>query len=75
MRRTRLAALLLAIPALDFAAAEAEAFRAIVQSAGYSRRKLLDRMIAAQTLAHRATFVTQNGADFSDVQGLRRLKW
>ena len=32
-----------------------------------SRRKLLDRMIAAQALVHRATLVTFNPDDFSDV--------
>jgi hypothetical protein len=37
---------------------------------GYSRRKLFDRMIAAQALVHRATLVTFNPDDFSDVPGL-----
>jgi predicted nucleic acid-binding protein len=45
-----------------------------VASAGYSRRKLLDRMIAAQALVHRATLVTFN-PDFSDVPGLSSLVW
>ena len=35
----------------------------IVASAGYSWRKLLDRMIAAQALVHRATLVTFNPGD------------
>ncbi len=75
VRRARLAALLLSIPALSFDGAEADAYRAIVESAGYSRRKLLDRMIAAQALAHQATLVTQNGADFRDIPGLQLLEW
>ncbi len=75
VRRARLAALLLSIPALGFDEPEADAYRAIVESAGYSRRKLLDRMIAAQALAHRAILVTQNGADFHDVPGLQLLQW
>ncbi len=75
VRRARLAALLMSVPALSFDEAEADACRAIVESAGYSRRKLLDRMIAAQALAHRATLVTQNGADFRDVPGLQLLQW
>lgn len=75
VRRVRLAAVLRSIPALNFDDAEAEAYRTIVEYAGYSRRKLLDRMIAAQALAHRATLVTQNGADFRDVQGLQLLEW
>jgi predicted nucleic acid-binding protein len=48
---------------------------AIVEVAGYSRRKILDRMIAAQALVHRATLVTQNPADFKDVPGLKLLTW
>jgi len=75
VRRARLTALLRSIPTLNFDEAEADAYRAIVDSAGYSRRKLLDRMIAAQALAHRATLVTQNGADFRDVSGLQLLEW
>ena len=43
-------------------------------SAGYSRRKLLDRMIAAQALVHRATLVTFNPDDFSDIPGLSLLE-
>ena len=75
VRRARLAALLLSIPALNFDEAEAQAYRAIVEAAGYSRRKVLDRMIAAQALAHQATLATQNGADFRDVPGLKLLEW
>ena len=41
----------------------------------YSRRKLLDRMIAAQALVHRATLVTFNPDDFSDIPGLSSLVW
>jgi predicted nucleic acid-binding protein len=47
----------------------------IVEAAGYSRRKLLDRMIAAQALVHRATLVTQNPNDFQDVPGPGLLAW
>jgi predicted nucleic acid-binding protein len=75
VRRARLAAVLSSIPALSFDEPEADAYRAIVEAAGYSRRKLLDRMVAAQALAHHATLVTQNGADFRDVPGLQLLEW
>ena len=43
--------------------------------AGYSRRKVLDRMIAAQALVHRATLITRNPDDFRDVPGLELLAW
>ena len=74
-RRARLDTLLSAIPALAFDDLAAETHGDIVASAGYSRRKLLDRMIAAQALVHRATLVTFNQDDFSDVPGLSLLVW
>lgn len=75
VRRARLDTMLSAIPTLAFDELAAEIYGKIVASAGYSRRKLLDRMIAAQALAHRATLVTRNGADFADVPGLNSLAW
>ncbi len=75
VRRQRLDAMLATLPVLPFDDAAAEAYRAIVASAGYSRRKLLDRMIGAQALAHRATLITQNPGDFRDIPGLRLLAW
>jgi predicted nucleic acid-binding protein len=75
IRRARLDVVLAAIPTLAFDAAAADAYGHIVAHAGYSRRKLLDRMIAAQALVHRATLVTLNADDFSDVPGLRLLAW
>ena len=74
-RRARLDALLASTPVLDFDARCADAYRAIVEAAGYSRRKLLDRMIAAQALVHGATLVTLNADDFGDVAGLQVLAW
>lgn len=74
-RRPRLDAILEALPVLAFDAVAADAYRTIIESAGYSRRKLLDRMIAAQALVHQATLVTQNPADFQDVPGLDVLAW
>lgn len=74
-RRARLDTLLRAIPVLAFDDAAADAYAAIVASAGYSRRKLLDRMIAAHALVHRATLVTMNADDFRDIVGLELLAW
>ena len=75
VRRARLDALLSAIPTLAFDDAAAQAYGAIVAHAGYSRRKLLDRMIAAQALVHRATLVTMNPDDFADIVGLELRVW
>lgn len=75
LRRPRLDAILDVLPVLAFDDAAGDAYRTIVEAAGYSRRKLLDRMIAAQALVHRATLVTMNGPDFLDVPGLSLLQW
>ncbi len=75
VRRPRLDAILATLPVLAFDDIDADAYRKIVESAGYSRRKILDRMIAAQALVHRATLVTRNAADFQDVPGLDLMVW
>ena len=74
-RRARLDTLLSAIPVLAFDDAAADAYAEIVASAGYSRRKLLDRMIAAHALVHLATLVTMNSEDFREIAGLELLAW
>ncbi|MCC6244913.1 MAG: PIN domain-containing protein [Gemmatimonadaceae bacterium] len=75
IRRARLDVLLAAIPTLAFDDDAADAYAAIVAHAGYSRRKLLDRMIAAQALVHRATLITMNADDFTDIPALRVRVW
>ena len=75
VRRARLDAMLTAIPTLALDDAAADAYGAILAHAGYSRRKLLDRMIAAQALVHRATLVTLNAGNFADVAGLQVQAW
>lgn len=74
-RRARLDVMLAALPCLAFNDDAAGRCGAIVAYAGYSRRKLLDRMIAAQALVHRATLITFNAADFDDVPGLKLRAW
>jgi predicted nucleic acid-binding protein len=74
-RRSRVDTILSTLDVMPFDEASADAYRRIIEAAGYSRRKLLDRMIAAQALVHRATLVTLNGADFRDVPGLHLLEW
>jgi tRNA(fMet)-specific endonuclease VapC len=75
MRRARLDTMLTAIPAIAFDDAAAAAYGAIVAHAGYSRRKLLDRMIAAQALVHRASLVTLNAGDYADIPNLSLVSW
>jgi predicted nucleic acid-binding protein len=75
IRRARLDVIIAAIPALAFDDLAAGFYAAILAEAGYSRRKILDRMIAAQALAHRATLITMNAEDFADIPGLDYLDW
>jgi len=75
LRRTRLDAFLPALQVLPFDDAAAQAYRGIVEAAGYSRRKVIDRMIAAQAIAHGATLVTTNPRDFRDIPGLQMQAW
>lgn len=75
IRRARLDTMLAAIPTLAFDDVSADAYAGIVAHAGYSRRKLLDRMIAAQALVHRAALVTLNADDFRDIPGLQVEAW
>lgn len=75
MRRARLDAILAAIPVLAFDDDAASLYARIVEASGYARRKLLDRMIAAQAMQHRATLVTRNADDFRDIKGLKLLAW
>ena len=74
-RRARLDAILAALPVVPFDEAAADAYRAIVEQASYSRRKLLDRMIAAQAIVCRAALVTRNADDFRDLPGLKLEVW
>lgn len=75
VRRARLDTMLAVIPALLFDDLAADAHAAIVAVAGYPRRKLLDRMIAAQAIVHRATLVTLNADGFGDIPQLRLRVW
>lgn len=74
-RRAAVDLILKAIPALTFGEEAAVAYGAIVAHAGYSRRKILDCMIAAQALVIHATLVTMNKDDFADIPGLNVLAW
>lgn len=75
LRRRRLAIVLATLPILTFDEACADAYRDILLVTGFSRRKVVDRMIAAQAIVADATLVTLNGADFRDIPGLKLLEW
>ncbi|PAX08543.1 PIN domain-containing protein [Sphingomonas lenta] len=74
-RRMLLDAMLLQFPVLDFDADCAAAYREIVEARGYSRPKVVDRMVAATALRYGLTVVTANARDFRDVPGLALEVW
>jgi len=75
IRRRKLDEILAAIPTLAFGDVDADAYAAIVAGAGYSRRKILDRMIGAQALVQGASLVTMNATDYADVADLSIVDW
>ena len=75
LRRERVDLLLATLEALPFDGAAADRYREIVEATGFSRPRIIDRMIAAQARAHDATLVTMNGQDFRDIPRLKLLAW
>lgn len=74
-RRASLDVLLQSLVVLPFDQRSVVAYRAIVEVTGFSRQRLLDRMIAATALVHDLTLITCNGDDFRDVPGLELEIW
>jgi predicted nucleic acid-binding protein len=74
-RKALLAAFLAGVEILPFGVPEAGRYGEIVQAAGFSRRKLLDRMIAATALVQGLPLATLNPGDFADVAGLEIVDW
>ena len=60
---------------LDFDSASAKVYGGIIAAIGFSRRKLVDRMIAATAIVHNLTLITMNSDDFTDVPGLKIESW
>jgi len=74
-RRVRLDTLLASLPCRPFDDHAADHYREIVEAIGYSRPRIIDRMIAAQALAIGAAVVTLNPSDFVAVPGLQVVAW
>jgi predicted nucleic acid-binding protein len=75
LRRARIDAMTREMAILPFDEPCVAAYGRIVEAAGYSRRKVVDRMIAATALVHRRALITINRADFQDVPGLELVAW
>lgn len=73
--RRRLNGLLELVDELPFTRREVEAYGTIVATLGYSRRLIIDRMIAATALTQEAILVTANPRDFRNIPGLTIEDW
>lgn len=75
LRTALLERLVQSIPPLAFHTAEASAYGRIVAQLGYDRRKVLDRMIAAQAIVAGRKLITINHRDFAGIDGLELEAW
>ncbi len=74
-RRALLDAMLETIEVLDFGSDQAKSYGRIVDTIGYVRGRLLDRMIGAHALSLRLPLVTLNARDFRDIPSLVLEDW
>jgi predicted nucleic acid-binding protein len=74
-RRDRIDAMLETLALLPFDRECVSIYSRIVAAAGFSRRKVADRMIAATALLHELTLITMNGADYADIPNLKLETW
>lgn len=73
--RSRLDLMLSQIEELPFTSAEALVYGRIAEALGFSRAKVIDRMIAAQALVAGAVVATLNPRDFRRIPGLQIEDW
>jgi tRNA(fMet)-specific endonuclease VapC len=74
-RRRSIDALLQSFDFLPCDAPVVRAYARIIAAAGFSRRRIIDRLIAATAIVHDLTLVTMNEADFRDVPDLKFEVW
>jgi len=74
-RRLALDAMYGAMRVLPFTLREAAIYRLIVEELGFSRPRIIDRMIAAQAIAAEAVLATLNPREFRDIPGLAVEDW
>lgn len=67
--------LLIRFPVETLVEADILAYGRIVESAGFDRRRILDRLIAAQCLTRNAGLITRNPRDFREITGLQLIEW
>jgi tRNA(fMet)-specific endonuclease VapC len=75
LRRTKVNEVYNAVEILPFGWSEADSYRRIVDALGFSRAKIIDRMIAAQAIVASASLATLNPRDFRGIPGLEIEDW
>lgn len=75
LRRQRMDEMLKVVDVAPFRNDDAAAYGEIIRAVGFSRRKAMDRMIAAQAIVADAFLVTLNGADFREIPNLKLVEW
>lgn len=75
MRRALLTAMLRKTEIVMLTLDDVAAYGRIVAALGFDRRRILDRLIAAQCVTRSASLITRNAADFADIAGLRLIPW
>jgi tRNA(fMet)-specific endonuclease VapC len=75
LRRLRLDAMLTWVQVLPFEYDVVTIYSDVVRRIGFSRSRLLDRLIASTALAADLTLATTNGPDFRDIPGLKLEVW
>lgn len=73
--RARLDVLLVRVGEIAFTGTEVAAYGGIIAAAGFSRRLVVDRMIAATALSHEMPLATLNARDFRNIPGLQLEDW
>lgn len=74
-RKAGIADLLNLYELLDLDRRVTEVYGSLIESLGFSRTRVFDRLIAATALVHDLTLVTINGADFRDIPDLKLDVW
>lgn len=74
-RANRLAAFLEEVETLPFSGPEADAYQSIIAANTFSRRLVIDRMIAATALANDLALATLNPRDFRNIPALQIEDW
>ena len=74
-RQVRWNKLVGSLQVLDIDESVVDAYARIVAVRGFSRRRIIDRLIAATAIAHDLTLVTINGGDLRDIPGLSLEVW